>query len=153
MVAACWLSDDSHEVFLLFFPLSWLAQKTCALPGWHVCLHAAGCTPSEAQAPAPSSTLFLLDLARPPEGHPLPPPVPHWTRSPSHLHFFIFHLHLHLYLRLHFHFHFSYPFSSSLVRFRFIFVLDKARACDCRTDSTVDEPHCSWLNRATRKYL
>jgi hypothetical protein len=40
-----------------------------------------------------------------------------------------------------------------LVRFRFIFVLDKARACDCRTDSTVDEPHCSWSNRATRKYL
>ena len=153
MVAACWLSDDSHEVFLLFLPLSWLGQKTCALPGWHVCLHAAGCTPSEAQAPAPSSTLFLLDLARPPEGHPLPPPVPHWTRSPSHLHFFIFHLHLHLHLRLRLHFHFSYPFSSSLVRFRFIFVLDKARACDCRTDSTVDEPHCSWLNRATRKYL
>ena len=63
MVAACWLSDDSHEVFLLFLPLSWLAQKTCALPGWHVCLHAAGCTPSEAQAPVPSSTLFPLDLA------------------------------------------------------------------------------------------
>ena len=153
MVAACWLSDDSHEVFLLFLPLSWLAQKTCALPGWHVCLHAAGCTPSEAHAPAPSSTLFLLDLARPPEGHPLPPPVPHWTRSPSHLHFFIFHLHLHLHLHLRLHFHFSYPFSSSLVRFRFIFVFDKARACDCRTDSTVDEPHCSWSNRATRKYL
>ena len=76
---------------LCFFPLlSWLAQKTCGLPRWHIYLHAAGCTPSEAQAPVPSSTLFPLDLARPSEGHPLPPPVPYWTRSPSRLHFFIF---------------------------------------------------------------